>query len=817
MVIGILASAALASLYVYNVGGFGWLLGFVVWVPWLRALDSRRSLSGVALGGYLMSVAYTAAAFAWFGQAIGGYTHIGPNTGLAVLLLAAPLFQPQVVVFAMVRHAATRQYGAAWGAVAAASVWVAVEWLVPKTLGDTLGYGLYPSTLLRQNAAWGGAAGLTVALLLTNECFARAFACRRQGIHAVAKPLAWAFLFPVLLATYGLVVMQSPAVPGGKPLRMGLVQANIVDYERQRQEMGTHAVVRQILDTHFAMSYDAVERHKVDAVLWSETVYPTTFAQPKSSTGAELDQEILGIVNAAQVPFVFGTYDQDAAGEYNAAAFVSPGAGLIGMYRKSRLFPFTEQVPPWLDGPTLRRWLPWVGNWQPGSGARVLPLQLADGREIPVLPLICLDDVDTGLAIQGARLGAQAILTLSNDSWFTAHPQGARLHQAVAAFRSIETGLSQFRVTTNGYSAAIDATGAVKVASPLGERNLLIADLPVGVPTPTLLVRWGDWVGKAGAVLLLLLGLGSLWQRIPTPQALDATTDALGALDALAPSFNARVFVMPPLARLSVSFLRVLARGSLLGMGIAMLLNSDLQSNTLAQIRLFTSLFLAPELAAWCVLWAFSARAFVENGNLVLTRGANRMELALDRIAALEPWRVPLPGPGVAIKLATGGYWHYSLAIDNPNTLGAALAHAGDLTVKPPPEHISTRYLEAVLAVPRGRLGHPLLKFALLPTVLALGAFRLHQHIAYGSSFGEYYTFGLKAYAISFGLWWAAWLIGVVLCAAALRAAIEVGTLLAGVLWPAHTIRVRYALQNLGLAMLYIGMPAWLLLRAFGG
>jgi len=37
-------------------------------------------------------------------------------------------------------------------------------------------------------------------------------------------------------------------------------------------------------------------------------------------------------------------------------------------------------------------------------------------------------------------------------------PQGAALHQAVAAFRSIETGLPQFRVTTNGLSAVIEGT-----------------------------------------------------------------------------------------------------------------------------------------------------------------------------------------------------------------------------------------------------------------------------------------------------------------------------------------------------------------------
>ena len=36
----------------------------------------------------------------------------------------------------------------------------------------------------------------------------------------------------------------------------------------------------------------------------------------------------------------------------------------------------------------------------------MLPLRTADGREVDVLPLICLDDVRSQLAIDGARLGA---------------------------------------------------------------------------------------------------------------------------------------------------------------------------------------------------------------------------------------------------------------------------------------------------------------------------------------------------------------------------------------------------------------------------
>ena len=106
------------------------------------------------------------------------------------------------------------------------------------------------------------------------------------------------------------------------------------------------------------------------------------------------------------------------------------------------------------------------------------------------------------------------------------------------------------------------------------------------------------------------------------------------------------------------------------------------------------------------------------------------------------------------------------------------------------------------------------MKFVVFPLLLAIPAFRLHQHIAYGSAFGEYLTFGLAAYLTTFALWWAAWSIGVVLFAGALRTTIEAGTLLVVLLQPRKAADARRWLERLGLAALYLGLPGWLLLRA---
>lgn len=163
-------AALLCGLYAQG----AWPLGFVALLPWLRRLDAETRPGAVLLSAWALSVAYTGAVFYWFGSALGAYTQIGAGTGLALLLLAAPLFQPQILVFALVRHFARRRHGRALTACAAAAAWVAAEWALPHLLGDTLGHGLYPAPLLRQAAELGGATGLTFALLLANEALAAA-------------------------------------------------------------------------------------------------------------------------------------------------------------------------------------------------------------------------------------------------------------------------------------------------------------------------------------------------------------------------------------------------------------------------------------------------------------------------------------------------------------------------------------------------------------------------------------------------------------------------------------------------------------------
>src|SRR5262249_6839897 len=162
---------------------------------------------------------------------------------------------------------------------------------------------------------------------------------------------------------------------------------------------------------------ELLAQRSIDVLVWPETVYPTTFGSPKSPDGAAFDREIERFVVHAGVPLVFGAYDADGADEFNAAFVVHPGSADRAVYRKASLCPLTEHVPPFLESGVVRRWLPWLGTWKPGTGPRVLDVRLRDGRTLRVAPLICYDALDPRLAVGAVRAGAELIVTLSNDSW----------------------------------------------------------------------------------------------------------------------------------------------------------------------------------------------------------------------------------------------------------------------------------------------------------------------------------------------------------------------------------------------------------------
>ena len=114
-------------------------------------------------------------------------------------------------------------------------------------------------------------------------------------------------------------------------------------------------------------------------------------------------------------------------------------------------------------------------------------------------PLICFEDTVPSLAREGARLGAQAIVLITNDSWFS-HSWEAEQHAWQAVLRAVETGLPVIRVGNSGVTGVIGASGHAQWLKDDAGRPLvdapgcLLQTVQVrSAPRLTPYTRFGDW------------------------------------------------------------------------------------------------------------------------------------------------------------------------------------------------------------------------------------------------------------------------------------------------------------------------------------
>jgi apolipoprotein N-acyltransferase len=497
------------------------VLAWVALVPFLAGLDQARSLNQALGLGLLMSIGFVFSVLSWFADAMTDYTGASKAVGMVLLLVIAPFLQPQFVIFAAVRHLVRRRAAFWYATLTSALAYVASEWAFPKLFADTLGHLMFAFPWLRQAADIAGAHGLTFVLVVVNVCVWETLRrARERGFSLRAlSPACVALLLVSGLAAYGAVrvrqfSLENAAHPGNTaPFRVGVVQADIAGYDRMRAEIGSYETVRTVLEAHYELSERAIAMSNgLDLLVWPETVYPTTFGTPRSEAGAAFDAEIARFVTRTGIPLVFGSYDVEAGNEFNASVFLEPQTSTpvsFQTYHKTMLFPLTERAPAFMESPLVRRRLPWLGTWQPGSGAKVVPIKLADGRTLRIAPLICFDAVDPGLVLGAVARGADVIVTLSNDSWFS-RGGGPWQHLVVSAFRSIETRRPQIRATNTGISAIVSPTGELATTAGVHRVVALTATITPVPDARTLMLWWGNWFGPASFVFGGLLLARSL-------------------------------------------------------------------------------------------------------------------------------------------------------------------------------------------------------------------------------------------------------------------------------------------------------------------
>ncbi len=285
----------------------------------------------------------------------------------------------------------------------------------------------------------------------------------------------------------------------------------------------------------------------------------------------------------------------------------------------------------------------------------------------------------------------------------------------------------------------------------------------------------------------------------------------------LPPQASTPAAAYSPLTRTLAGTLVTLSRGSLPAILGLVVLATDPPVTPPLLIRLVLTFTVLPGLAAWILRRACAAEIEVEPDAFTVRRRHLRIEIPPSAIADVMPWRVPLPGPGLSLRLRSGRRLDHGVQVRDPVPLLRALSEQGSVAAaRAALEHPSMVWAHARAMGPGPRWHHlagKFLLFALGPTAVLFNA---HQHISYGGTFGQMHLEGLGPYLRTFGIYWGTTAIYLVLYASAWRGLGEVVALGSAYVAPSLAARVRRAVEITCRTVYYGGVPVLLLLRFLG-
>lgn len=204
--------------------------------------------------------------------------------------------------------------------------------------------------------------------------------------------------------------------------------------------------------------------------------------------------------------------------------------------------------------------------------------------------------------------------------------------------------------------------------------------------------------------------------------------------------------------------------------------------------------------------WLTAATVLVKPDQLVLVGRRARYEIPLGSVERIRPWWLPLPGPGLTLRMKSGRHFRYGLQVSDPTPLLEALGQREALGERGA-EHLFVRFARARHEFLRRRWYHLAFKYALFSLVPTVILFRLHQYITFGGPFGEYQMHGLGRYLKSFFAQWSNTAAYLFLYAGCWRAVAELLALGATRLLPRRARGVRRFTEMTLRVVYYAGLP----------
>jgi apolipoprotein N-acyltransferase len=443
--------------------------------------DRPRPLRRGFLLAYLCGVLWYLGNCYWVRDTMSRYGDMPPLAPTLLLLgfsLVLGLYFGLFGLGVMLVRSAT---GSTRLALAAAPVlWATLELAAARITSvpwDQLGYSQVDNALVSQLAPWTGVYGISFVLIAVNALIAGGML-----LHRSSGRLPWGIAGALLLMVGGAGVTIAPPRPAATATAV-LIQPNLdvsADNRWAGPEWDSHIAEFKRLAGEQCKTYIAgipqtgaptgeivcppYPTHP-DLVAWPESPAPFFETEPR------FRQALVEIARTAQAPLVVGNLGMDFSAEeqtwrnYNSALVVDAGGERVGRYDKIHLVPFGEYVPFQHLLTFARKLTGRVSSFTRGEDRKVFILSNQDGAKHRYGVFICYEAVFADEVREFARLGAEALVNISDDGWYgdTSAPWQ---HLNMARMRAIENRRWILRDTNNGITAVIDPYGRVRQSIP---------------------------------------------------------------------------------------------------------------------------------------------------------------------------------------------------------------------------------------------------------------------------------------------------------------------------------------------------------------
>jgi apolipoprotein N-acyltransferase len=430
-----------------------WWLGFIGWVPLLWAMHDRPPKHAFFYG-WIAGFVSVFVGFFWMTELMTRFAGFGTVGAAGVAALFALALGLLWAVSAWITSVLTQRsgystlliYPVAW---AACEVLIAQISIFPVHMA--LSWAWQP--LWIQTAELGGAVTVSFTMVAINAAI---WECIRGFMEGKPNKLAFIALAAWLLGVpaYGWIrIEQVEAEMQRAPsLRVGVVQGNF--------GIETYATpgMKPLLLRELQRVTGALQADGAQVVLWGETAYP--YGRFTRQHESDLDvEDRRRIQRGFNVPVIVGLVTRDATAEnpyaWNTAWVLDSHGNWGDRYDKNYPLMFGEAAPPGVDPEWYLDKIPSASHLNRGEGPGALE---AAGYRFG--PLICYEDILSDFTRDTANLGVNALVNLTNDSWFGKTREQSE-HLGLAVFRAVEHRKPLLRSVNAGISAYVDPVGRV--------------------------------------------------------------------------------------------------------------------------------------------------------------------------------------------------------------------------------------------------------------------------------------------------------------------------------------------------------------------